>query len=34
MNLDSLLKYLVWIVFFGVTLVGLYFMLRELGVMG
>jgi len=34
MNLDSLLKYLIWIVFFGIALAGLYFMLRKIGVMG
>jgi len=33
MNLDDLIKYLIWIVFFGVVLVGLYFMLKRLGVM-
>jgi len=34
MNLDSLIKYLVWIIFFGLALAGLYFMLKKLGVMG
>jgi hypothetical protein len=34
MNLDSLIKYLIWIVFFGVVLAGLYFMLKEFGVIG
>ena len=28
MNLDSLIKYLVWIIFFGLALAGLYFMLK------
>jgi len=34
MNLDALIKYVVWIIFFGVALAGLYFLLRALGVMG
>ena len=34
MNLDNLIKYLIWIVFFGVALAGLYFMLKKLGVIG
>jgi len=34
MNLDALIKYLMWIVFFGVALAGLYFLLKALGVMG
>ena len=33
MNLDNLIKYLIWVVFFGLTLTGLYFMLKKLGVM-
>jgi len=33
MNLDSLIKYLIWIVFFGVVLTALYFMLKRMGVM-
>jgi len=33
MKLDSLIKYLIWIVFFGAALAGLYFMLKKLGVM-
>ena len=33
MNLDSLIKYLMWIVFFGLALTGLYFMLRKVGIM-
>jgi len=34
MNLDNLLKYLMWIVFFGLALAGLYFALRKMGVLG
>jgi hypothetical protein len=34
MNLDDLVKYLMWIVFFGLALAGIYFMLKKLGVMG
>jgi len=34
MNLDNLIKYLMWIIFFGVALAGLYFMLKKLGVVG
>ncbi len=34
MNLDNLIKYLIWIVFFGVALAGIYFLLKKLGVMG
>ncbi len=34
MNLDVLMKYLMWIVFFGLALAGLYFMLKKVGVMG
>jgi hypothetical protein len=33
MNLDEVIKYLIWIVFFGVALAGIYFMLKRLGVM-
>ncbi len=33
MNLDSLIKYLIWIVFFIAVLAGLYFMLNRLGVL-
>lgn len=33
MNLDAVIKYLIWIIFFGVALVGLYFLLKRLGVM-
>jgi len=35
MNLDNLLKYLMWIVFFGLALAGLlYFALKKIGVLG
>jgi hypothetical protein len=34
MDLENLIKYLIWIIFFGVALVGLYFLLRNLGVIG
>lgn len=34
MNFDVIIKYLIWIVFLGVALTGLYFMLRNLGVLG
>lgn len=33
MNLDDFIKYLIWIIFFGVALAGLYFLLKKLGVM-
>ncbi len=31
MNLDDLLRYLMWIVFFGLALTGLYFMFKRMG---
>tara|TARA_Y100000310_G_scaffold99044_1_gene96816 strand:+ start:640 stop:741 length:102 start_codon:yes stop_codon:yes gene_type:complete len=31
MNLDNLIKYLMWIIFFGIALTGLYFMLKQFG---
>ncbi len=34
MSLESFIKYLIWIVFFGVALTALYFMLRKLGIAG
>ena len=34
MGIEDLIKYLIWIIFFGVALVGLYFLLRNLGVIG
>lgn len=33
MDLDDLIKYITWIVFFAIALVGLYFLLKKLGVM-
>ncbi len=33
MNLDNLMKYIIWIVFFGLALVGVYFLLKKLGAM-
>lgn len=33
MDLEGFMKYIVWIVFFGIALVGLFFMLKKLGVM-
>jgi hypothetical protein len=32
MSLDEMIKYLIWIVFFGLALAGLFFMLKKLGV--
>jgi len=32
MSLDEIIKYLIWVVFFGIALVGVYFMLKRLGV--
>lgn len=32
MNLDDMVKYLVWIVFFGIALFGIYKLLTRLGV--
>jgi hypothetical protein len=32
MNLDELVKYIIWIVFFGLALTALYFVLKNLGV--
>lgn len=33
-NTEDLMKYLIWIVFFGLALAGVYFLLRRIGVMG
>lgn len=33
MSLDEMIKYLIWIIFFGIVLVGLYFMLKKVGVL-
>ncbi len=32
MNLDNLIKYLIWIVVFGICAAGIYFLMRNLGV--
>lgn len=32
--MDDLIKYLIWIVFFGLALAGVYFLLKSLGVIG
>ena len=32
MNLDNLVKYIIWIIFFMLILAGLYFVLGKLGV--
>jgi hypothetical protein len=32
MDFEELIKYVVWIIFFGVALTGIYFMLKKLGV--
>jgi len=34
MGIENLIKYLIWIIFFGVALAGIYFLLRNLGVIG
>jgi hypothetical protein len=33
MNLDDLIKYIIWIVFFGLALAGIYYLLKNLGIM-
>jgi len=33
MSFDDLIKYLIWIIFFGIVLTGLFFMLKKLGVL-
>jgi hypothetical protein len=32
MSLDEIIKYLIWIVLFGIALVGIYTMLKKLGI--
>jgi len=32
MDLDEMIKYLIWVIFFALVLGGLYFMLKKLGV--
>ena len=34
MNLNELIKYIIWIVFFALALAGLYLVLRKIGVLG
>jgi len=34
MSLESFIKYLTWIVFFGLAFAGIYFMLRKIGIVG
>ena len=34
MDLETLIKYLTWAVFFGLALAGIYVLLKKLGVMG
>lgn len=31
MNIDDVIKYIIWIVFFGVAIAGVYFLLKRLG---
>ncbi len=33
MNLDEMVKYLIWIIFFSLVMVGLYLMLKKIGVL-
>lgn len=33
MNLDTLLKYIMWIAFFIIVLIGLYLALKKIGIM-
>ena len=33
MNLDELMKYVIWIIFFGLILLGLRVLLKKLGIM-
>ena len=32
MNLEALIKHIMWIVFFGLALAGMYFVLKKIGV--
>jgi len=34
MNLDDLVKYLMWVVFLGLCLVAIYFLFKKLGIIG
>lgn len=33
MSFDEMVKYLIWVVFFALVLVGLYFALKKLGIL-
>jgi hypothetical protein len=33
MNIDEFIKYLIWIIFFGLVLLGLWALLKKLGIM-
>ena len=33
MTFDEMIKYLIWIIFFGIALTGLFFMLKKAGVL-
>jgi hypothetical protein len=33
MSFDEMIKYLIWIIFFGIVLTGLFFMLKKAGVL-
>jgi hypothetical protein len=33
MSFDEVIKYLIWIIFFGIVLIGLFFMLKKAGVL-
>jgi len=33
MNFDETIKYIIWIVFFGAALAGIYLMLKKLGIL-
>lgn len=33
MNIDDMIKYIIWIVFFALALAGIYFLLKNLGIM-
>ena len=34
MDIEDLIKYLTWIVFFAIALAGVYFLLRKIGALG
>jgi hypothetical protein len=33
MNLDEMIKYLIWIVFFALAAAGIYFLLKKMGIL-